>query len=53
MNKKPNNTPDCTGCIRDKKISINDTCIGGVWTSPHKQILYAAKCPQGSCKHDT
>lgn len=52
MNEKQNTMPDCTGCIRDKQITMNDGCIGGVWASPYEQILYAAKCLHGSCKHD-
>jgi hypothetical protein len=43
----------CKGCVRDiPNLSMNDTCIDGVWASPYEQKIFAAKCPEGSCKHD-
>jgi len=43
----------CKGCIRDiRGLQMNDGCIHGKWASPYEQKLFAAKCPEGSCKHD-
>ena len=43
----------CKDCIRDiRNLRMNDGCIHGKWASPYEQKIFAAKCPQGSCKHD-
>jgi hypothetical protein len=43
----------CKDCIRNiLKLRMNDSCINGEWKSPYEQKIYAAKCPEGSCKHD-
>jgi hypothetical protein len=43
----------CKDCIRDvRNLRMNDGCIHGVWASPYEQKIFAAKCSEGSCKHD-
>jgi hypothetical protein len=43
----------CKDCIRDmSNTKMNDGCIHGGFASPYEQKIFAAKCPEGSCRHD-
>ncbi|MBC8146955.1 MAG: hypothetical protein H8E98_03085 [Bacteroidetes bacterium] len=41
----------CKDCIRDiPNLRMNDHYT--ISMSPYKQMIFAAKCPEGKCKHD-
>ncbi len=53
----PVSNPDtplfCKDCVRNiKNLKMNDGCIHRVQASPYELKVFAAKCPEGKCRHD-